>query len=87
MIHSRGGSDTQAQIDTCLRCPRKTCTGNCMRLLPGKKPNRRSMTVKGVRVTQAEIAAMCHIGHGTVQRCVKMGWTGDQIVEYYGGRK
>lgn len=78
-------SDNQAMIDMCLSCRRTTCTGNCVRLLSGKRPNRRSMTVGGRRVTQAEIAAMCHIGHGTVQRCVKMGWTGDQIVEHYGG--
>lgn len=77
----------KAEIDVCLNCTRATCSGICVRLLAGKKPNRRSMTVGGRRVTQAEIAAMCHIGHGTVQRCVKMGWTGDMIVEYYGGRK
>lgn len=79
--------DEREMIDVCLSCPRSQCTGNCVRMQAKKKPNRRSMVVNGARVTQAEIASMCHIGHGTVQRCVKMGWTGDQIVEHYGGGK
>ena len=53
------------------------------------RPKRRkcTMTVGGEPVSMLEIAMRLNVAMSTVGYRVKQGWTGDQIVEYYGGRK
>lgn len=46
-----------------------------------------SMTVRGKPVSMIELAAHCNIAMSTVAYRAKQGWTGDQIVEHYGGKR
>lgn len=51
------------------------------------KRRRYSPTTEGTPVSTVELAVRCNISIGTVEYRVKQGWTGDQIVEHYGGRE
>lgn len=46
----------------------------------------RKLTLAGRPVTQRELRRICHLGWAEFSRRIKQGWTGDQIVEHYGGK-
>lgn len=75
----------KAEIDMCLNCKRPTCSGNCLRMMTLRRREARALTLEGRPVTQRELRRMCHLGWAEFYRRVKQGWTGDQIVEHYGG--
>lgn len=52
------------------------------------EPLRRpGLVVDGERVSAKELSRRLGISDVTIGKRLRMGWTGDQIVEYYGGRK
>lgn len=51
------------------------------------KRRKYSLAVGGKPVSMVELAARCNVCIGTVEYRVKQGWTGDRIVEHYGGGK
>lgn len=76
----------KAEIDVCLNCGRAVCdSGNCLRMMTLKRREARQLYLNGERVTQRDLARLCHVGHARITACVKQGMTGDQIVEHYGG--
>lgn len=76
----------KAEIDVCLNCTRATCSGNCLRMMTLKRREARQLYLNGERVTQRDLARLCHVGHARITACVKQGMTGDQIIEHYGGK-
>ena len=78
---------SKAEIDICLNCMRPTCSGNCLRMMTLRRREARKLILAGQPVTQRELRQICHLGWAEFSRRIKEGWTGDMIVEHYGGRK
>lgn len=75
---------TKAEIDICLTCARKSCTGNCARVQKGqkarKKPRRGREAIRfnygGEWLTVVEISARCGIeATALYQRLAYKGWS------------
>lgn len=60
---------------------------DCYRMMTLRRREAKALYLDGRRVTQRELARLCHKSQERISECVRRGWTGDQIVEYYGGRK
>ena len=79
---------SKTEIDMCLTCKRLSCdSGNCLRMMQLRRREVKQLYLAGQRVTQRELARLCHVAQSKISDRVKQGWTGDQIVERYGGTK
>lgn len=71
---------TKAEIDRCLNCTRKTCTGNCAYYrdpdAPRKKRGGKKYAYQGEMLTLGEISMRCGISIQTLYtRVVRYGWS------------